>query len=220
MRLHNFHASSASFRARVALKLKGIEFEYVPVRLRRGDGEQNGEDYRKLNPQAKVPLLIDGEVSIAQTVAIIEYLEEVKPEPRLLPADAVGRARVRSLSLFVACEVQPLSNLRVEKHLARVVGLDEPQLVAWRRHWISVGFDALEVMLAAPETGRFCHGDAPTMADCFLVPQVFNSQRPTVALELGRWPIIERIYRTCLELEAFASALPENQPDADQPGRH
>ena len=220
MRLFNFHGSSASFRARCALRLKGIDFEYVPVKLRWKEGEQEGVEYRKLNPQAKVPLLVDGEVSIAQTVAIVEYLEEVKPEPRLLPPDPAGRARVRSLSLFVACEVQPLNNLRVEKHLVDVVGLEESRLKDWRRHWISTGFDALEAMLGAPETGRFCHGDAPGMADCFLVPQVYNSQRATVGLELARWPTIERIYRGCLDLEAFASSLPMNQPDAEELTRH
>jgi maleylpyruvate isomerase len=219
VRLYNFHGSSASFRARIALGLKGIEFEYVPVKLRWREGEQEAVEYRRLNPQGKVPLLVDGEVSIAQTVAILEYLEEVKPEPPLLPRDAAGRARVRSLSLFVACEVQPLNNMRVEKHLAEVVRVDEEGLRAWRTHWIEVGFDALEAMLAAPETGRFCHGDRPGMADCFLVPQVYNSQRPTVGVELGRWPTIERIYRTCLELDAFAGALPVNQPDAEELAR-
>lgn len=214
MRLFNFHGSSASFRARIALRLKGIEFEYVPVRLRKR--EQDGVEYRRLNPQGKVPLLVDGEVSIAQTVAIVEYLEEVKPEPPLLPRDAAGRARVRSLSLFVACEVQPLNNSRVERHLVEVLGLGREQMVEWRRKWITEGFDALEAMLMGPETGRFCHGDTPTMADCFLVPQVFKSQAPGVGLELGRWPTIARVYRTCLELEAFAGALPENQPDADE----
>jgi maleylacetoacetate isomerase len=216
VRLYNFHGSSASFRARIALRLKGIEFEYVPVKLRWMNGEQEGVEYRRLNPQGKVPLLVDGEVSIAQTVAIVEYLEEVKPEPALLPSDAAGRARVRSLSLFVACEVQPLNNMRVEKHLAEVVGLGDDGLREWRRHWMTVGFDALEAMLAAPETGRFCHGDQPGMADCFLVPQVYNSQRTRVALDLERWPTIARIYRTCLELPAFAGALPVNQPDAEE----
>jgi maleylacetoacetate isomerase len=214
VRLFNFHGSSASFRARIALRLKGIEFEYVPVRLRKR--EQEGVEYRRLNPQGKVPLLVDGEVSVSQTVAIVEYLEEVKPEPPLLPRDAAGRARVRSLSLFVACEVQPLNNSRVERHLMKVVGLGEGQMVEWRRKWISEGFDALEAMLAAKETGRFCHGDEPGMADCFLVPQVFKSQGAGVELELGRWPTIARIYRTCLEREEFAGALPVNQPDAEE----
>lgn len=214
MRLFNFHGSSASFRARIALRLKGIEFEYVPVRLRKG--EQEGVEYRRLNPQGKVPLLVDGEVSVSQTVAIVEYLEEVKPEPPLLPRDAAGRARVRSLSLFVACEVQPLNNVRVERHLMKVVGLGEEQMVEWRRKWITDGFDALEAMLSAPETGRFCHGDTPTMADCFLVPQVLKAQAPGVGLDLARWPTIQRIYTTCLGLDEFAGALPGNQPDAEE----
>ena len=217
MRLYNWHGSSASFRARIALRLKGIEFEYVPVRLRKR--EQDGVEYRRLNPQGKVPLLVDGEVSIAQTVAIIEYLEEVKPEPPLLPRDAAGRARVRSLSLFVACEVQPLNNSRVERHLMEVVGLGQAQMIEWRRKWIADGFDSLEAMLAGPETGRFCHGDTPTMADCFLVPQVFKSQGPGVGLDPARWPTIDRIYRTCLARDEFAGALPDNQPDAEESTR-
>ncbi|HEU5059431.1 MAG TPA: maleylacetoacetate isomerase [Kofleriaceae bacterium] len=214
MRLYNWHGSSASFRARIALRLKGIEFEYVPVKLRKR--EQDGVEYRRLNPQGRVPLLVDGEVSIAQTIAIVEYLEEVRPEPPLLPADHAGRARVRSLSLFVACEVQPLNNSRVERHLVKEIGLGDEQMVAWRRKWITEGFDAVETMLSAPETGRYCHGDRPGMADCFLVPQVFKALGPGVALDLARWPTIERVYGACLELEAFAGALPGNQPDAEE----
>ncbi len=214
MRLYNWHGSSASFRARIALGLKGIDFEYVPVRLRKK--EQDGVEYRRLNPQGKVPLLVDGEVSVAQTVAIVEYLEEVKPEPPLLPRDAAGRARVRSLSLHVACEVQPLNNSAVEGYLARAMGASAEALVAWRQHWIRRGFDAVEAMLGDPATGRFCHGDQPGMADCFLVPQVYKALQPTAGLELAAWPRIERVYRTCLAHQAFAGALPENQPDADE----
>ncbi|HEY8141305.1 MAG TPA: maleylacetoacetate isomerase, partial [Kofleriaceae bacterium] len=145
MRLYSFHGSSASFRARIALALKGIEAEYVAVNLRAR--EQQAEGYRRLNPQGKVPLLVDGDVAIAQTVAIVEYLEEVRPEPRLLPRDAAGRARVRSLSLHVACEIQPLNNSAVEAYLAKAVGASDEALVAWRQHWIRRGFDAVEAML-------------------------------------------------------------------------
>jgi maleylacetoacetate isomerase/maleylpyruvate isomerase len=212
VRLYSFHVSSASFRARIALALKGIEVEYVAVNLRAK--EQRGAEYLRLNPQGKVPLLIDGDVAIAQTVAIVEYLEEVVPEPRLLPRDVAGRARVRSLSLHVACEVQPLNNSAVEGYLAKAMGAGEEQLIAWRRQWITRGFDAVEEMLQAKETGRFCHGDEPGMADCFLVPQVYKALQPTAGLELARWPAIERVYRACLELPAFAQAMPENQPDA------
>jgi len=211
VRLFNFHGSSASFRARCALRLKGIEFEYVAVNLRAK--EQQAEGYRALNPQGKVPLLVDGEVAIAQTVAIVEYLEEVRPEPRLLPIDAAGRARVRSLSLLVACEVQPLNNSAVEAYLAKVVGLGEEGLEAWRRRWIERGFDGLEAMLGARETGRFCHGDQPGMADCFLVPQVYKAVQPGTALEVARWPRIEGVYRRCLELAPFVESMPERQPD-------
>jgi maleylacetoacetate isomerase len=217
MRLYSSHGSSASFRARIALRLKGIEFEYVPVRLGWKAGEQDGAAYRKLNPQGKVPLLVDGEVSIAQTVAIVEYLEEVKPEPPLMPRDAAGRARVRRLSLIVACEVQPMNNTRVERYLVQVVGLGEEQMKAWRRRWIEEGFDAVEALLGERETGRFCHGDEPGMADCFLVPQVLKAEQPGVELELGRWPRIEGIYRRCMELPAFVESLPVNQPDYELP---
>ena len=211
MRLYSFWGSSASFRARIALALKGIDVEYVAVNLRAK--EQQAEGYRRLNPQQKVPLLVDGEVAIAQTVAIVEYLEEVVPEPRLLPRDPVGRARVRSLSLHVACEVQPLNNSAVESYLAKAVGAKEEALVEWRRHWIRRGFDAVEAMLADPASGRFCHGDQPGMADCFLVPQVYKALQPTAGLDLAVWPRIERVYRACLERDAFVGALPERQPD-------
>ena len=211
MRLYSFHGSSASFRARIALALKGIEAEYVAVNLRAK--EQQAEGYRRLNPQAKVPLLVDGDVAISQTVAIVEYLEEVRPEPRLLPRDAAGRARVRSLSSHIACEVQPLNNSAVEAYLAKAVGASDEALVAWRQHWIRRGFDAVEAMLAAPEAGRFCHGDAPGMADCFLVPQVYKAVQPTAGLDMSAWPRIERVYRACLEREDFARAMPERQPD-------
>jgi maleylpyruvate isomerase len=215
MKLYNYHASSASFRVRMAMGLKGMEFEYVPVRLRWRDGEQEGGAYREINPQGKVPVLVDGKLTIAQSVAIVEYLEEVKPEPALLPRDRPGRARVRSLALFVACEIHPLNNLRVERQLVKELELDDEAMRRWRQHWISVGFDSLETELARDRaTGRFCHGDAPTMADCFLVPQVYKSQLDNVALDLARWPTIARIHRACMELPAVASALPVNQPDA------
>ncbi len=211
VRLYSFHGSSASFRARIALALKGIEVEYVAVDLRAR--EQRGEEYLRLNPQGKVPLLIDGEVAVAQTIAIVEYLEEVRPAPPLLPKDAAGRARVRSLSLHVACEVQPLNNSAVEGYLAKAMGVGGEQLTAWRRHWITRGFDAVDEMLRAQETGRFCHGDQPGMADCFLVPQVYKAIQPASGLDLARWPRIERVYRACMEREEFAGALPERQPD-------
>lgn len=214
MKLHNFHSSSASFRIRIALNLKGIDYAYVPVKLGWKDAEHDSETYRRFNPQQKVPVLVDGELSVAQTIAIIEYLEEVAPRPPLLPSSPAGRARVRSLSAFIACEIQPLNNLRVERYLAEQVGLEPGRLRDWRRHWIDLGFDALELELTrGSDTGRFCHGDTPTMADCFLVPQVLNSQRVTVGADLSRWPTIERIYRTALETRAFSDALPKNQPD-------
>lgn len=214
MKLHNFHSSSASLRVRIALHLKGLAYEYVPVRLAWRDGDQDRPGYRDFNPQANVPVLVDGDVRIQQSLAILEYLEETHPAPPLLPGDPAGRARVRSLALWIACEIQPLNNLRVERFLAQSLAQDDDGLKRWRRQWIDVGFDALERMLSSsPATGRFCHGDRPTMADCCLVPQVRNALRPTVGADLSRWPAIERIHAACLALPEVERALPQHQPD-------
>lgn len=218
VQLHNFHSSSASFRVRIALNLKGLPYEYVPVRLRWRDGDQHTSEFQKLNPQGRVPVLVDDAITISQTLAILEYLEEVAPTPPLLPGDRQDRARVRSISAFIACEIQPLQNIGVGRHLAETLDLDRDAQREWRRHWISRGFDVLEVELArARQTGRFCHGDEPTMADCFLVPQVFGAQRPANGLDLSAWPAIERIYRNSLEHPAIVSAMPGVQPDAPPP---
>ena len=214
MRLHNFHLSSTSFRVRIALALKGLEYEYVPVALRWKDGDHDRPEYRAFNPQANVPVLEDGDARLVQSLAIFEYLEETHPEPPILPRDPVGRARVRSLALYVACEIQPLNNLRAERYLAATMGADKGALRTWRRHWIQTGFDVIERSLAGdPATGRFCHGDSPTIADCCLVPQIANALRPAAGMDLATWPTIARIHAACLELSAFQRALPENQPD-------
>jgi maleylacetoacetate isomerase len=220
MKLHHFHSSSTSFRVRIALNLKGIAFESVPVILRWKDGDHDDPAYAELNPQRNVPVLVDGDVKVVQSSAILEYLEEIRPEPPLLPGDPAGRARVRSIAQHVACEVQPLNNLRVERYLAERLLLEPNAMREWRRHWITVGFDAVEAQLGDGGMGRFCHGDAPTMADAFLVPQVFNALRPTVGLELDPWPRIARVYRACLELEAFERALPKHQVGYVEPTGH
>jgi maleylpyruvate isomerase len=214
MRLHNFHLSSTSFRVRIALALKGLDYEYVAVKLAWKDGDHDRPEYRAFNPQANVPVLEDGDARLTQSLAIFEYLEEKYPEPPILPRDPIGRARVRSLALFVACEIQPLNNLRAERFLAASMGADKDALRRWRRHWIQTGFDVIERSLASdPATGTFCHGETPTIADCCLVPQIANALRPAAGLELAPWPTIARIHRACLELPAFQAALPQNQPD-------
>jgi maleylacetoacetate isomerase len=211
MRLYTYFRSGTSHRVRIALNLKGLAYEPVYVHLLKG--EQRQERYRALNPQGLLPLLEDGEARISQSLAIIEYLERTHPEPPLLPDDPAGQARVRSLALICACEMHPLNNLRVLKYLKDPVGLNQARRDAWCRHWMEEGFAALEQRLATePETGRFCHGHRPTMADICLVPQVVSSER--WGTDLGPYPTIRRIHAACLELEAFVAAMPANQPDA------
>jgi maleylpyruvate isomerase len=211
LRLYTYFRSGTSHRVRVALNLKGLTYEQAPVHLLKG--EQQQERYRSQNPQGLLPLLEDGEVRISQSLAIIEYLERIHPEPPLLPAEPVDQARVRSLALICACEMHPLNNLRVLRYLKDPVGLDQARRDAWCRHWMEDGFAALEQRLATePETGRFCHGDRPTMADICLVPQVVSSER--WGTDLGPYPTVRRIHAACLELEAFVAAMPANQPDA------
>lgn len=212
MQLYHFHSSSTSFRVRIALGIKGLDYESVPVTMRWRDGDHDTPAWAAFNPQRNLPVLVDGELKLVQSMAICEYLEERYPTPPLLPADAAGRARVRSLAQFVACELQPLNNLRVERHLAGALHLDAAALRDWRRHWIGVGFDAIERMLADGPAGALCHGDAPTLADCFLVPQVYNALRPTVGIDLDRWPAIRRAFDAAMALPAVERALPRHQP--------
>jgi maleylacetoacetate isomerase len=221
MELHNWHSSSTSFRVRIALAIKGCAYENVPVELRWEGGDHETAAYRVINPQANVPLLVDGDAHVMQSLAIIEYLEQTRPEPPLYPAGAAERARVRSIALYVACEIQPLNNLRAQRQLVAQFSADDAALGCWQRHWCDIGFDALEAQLAGhPSTGRFCHGDTPTVADCFLVPQVYNSQRPVVGADLSRWPTIARIYASCLERPEFERSLPVNQPGFENPVGH
>ncbi|HWP59576.1 MAG TPA: maleylacetoacetate isomerase [Candidatus Acidoferrales bacterium] len=212
MKLYTYFRSSSSYRVRIALHLKQIPYEPVFVHLRKG--EQKRDEFRAVNPQSLVPVLIDGERVLTQSLAIIEYLEERYPEPPLLPRDSAGRARVRALASLIACEMQPLNNLRVLDYLAQSLGHSEAECRRWYCHWIAQGFAALEALLAAPETGTFCHGDSPTVADAFLVPQVFNARR--FGCDLAAYPTVGRIDAHCAALAAFRAAAPENQPDFEK----
>jgi len=211
MKLHNFHRSSASYRVRIALNLKGLAYEYVSVNLMRG--ESHASAYERLNPQGIVPTLEDDGRIIQQSLAICEYLEETHPTPPLLPRDPAGRARVRAIALAVACEIHPVGGGRAQNQLAAVFKATPEQRTEWMCHFIRVGFGAIERMLAdSKETGRFCHGDTPTLADAFLIPQVYNAELAKV--DLTPFPAIQRIYAECNKLDAFARARPERQPDA------
>src|SRR5690606_4726115 len=178
MKLYSYFRSSAAYRVRIALNLKGLAYETVPVHLLKDGGQQLSDSYRSLNPTALVPTLVDGDLAVGQSMAILEYLEETHPEPALLPRDAKGRARVRAIAQTIACDIHPLNNLRVLKYLKRTLGVPDEAKNAWYRHWVEEGLAALETMLArSPETGRYCHGDTPTMADICLVPQIANARR-------------------------------------------
>ncbi|RZT93787.1 maleylacetoacetate isomerase [Rivibacter subsaxonicus] len=212
MELYSYWRSSASFRVRIALALKGLAFDYRPVHLVKN--EQLGAAFGALSKTGLVPLLIDGEASIGQSLAIIEYLDEQYPEPSLLPGDAADRARIRSLALDIACEIHPLNNLRVLRYLVKEIGASEEAKNAWYRHWAESGLAAVERRLAGEsQTGRFCHGDTPTLADCTLVPQIFNAQR--FDCELGSMPTVMRVFANCMALPAFQAAQPSACPDAE-----
>jgi len=212
MKLYNYFRSSAAYRLRIALALKGLSYDYLSVHLAKG--EQYLPEFTAISPQSLVPVLEeDSGLRLYQSLAIMEYLDETHPTPPLLPADPAARNRVRSLALIIACEIHPLNNTRVLNYLTGRLGVSEEQKLEWYHHWVKTGFAALEKRLAdEPATGRFCHGDAPGFADCVLVPQVANARRFKV--DLGAFPTIVRINDTCLELEAFKQAAPERQPDA------
>jgi maleylpyruvate isomerase len=212
--LYNYFRSSAAYRVRIALNLKGIPYQNEFVHLTRGGGEQFSAAYRAKNPQQLIPALTDGTDTLTQSLAIMEYVEEKYPQTPLMPAAGLymERARVRALSLAVACDIHPLNNLRILKYLTKDLGLTEEQKSAWIARWIGDGFAALEAQLAqSPHTGIFCHGNAPTIADCCLVPQVFSARRFSV--DLTPYPTIVRIDAACNALPAFASAHPKQQPD-------
>ncbi len=212
MKLYGYFRSSASYRVRIAMALKGLDYDLQPVHLRRG--EQRAQGFLERNPQGLVPALEDGGAWLTQSLAIMEYLEEQVPEPALLPAGAVDRAWVRALAQVVACDIHPINNLRILQYLERDLGLDDDARGAWARRWIADGFGAMEAMLKNDSrTGAHCFGDHPTLADVCLAPQVFNSQR--FAVDLGRFPTLARIHENCMRLPAFRDQAPERQPDAE-----
>jgi maleylacetoacetate isomerase len=212
MKLYGFFRSSAAYRVRIALNLKGLSYDQHAIHLRRND--QARPDYRGVNPQGLVPALeIDGETLI-QSLAIVEYLDETHPEPPLLPAAPADRARVRALADIVACDIHPINNLRVLRYLIHTYSRNESDIGVWYNHWIAAGFQALEKLLVDdPRTGLFCHGDRPGFADIALVPQVVNAER--YQLDMSPYPTISRIFAACHKLPAFAAAHPDNQPDRE-----
>lgn len=214
LRLYSYWRSSTSYRVRIALNLKDLAHEIVPIHLVRGGGEQRTADYRALNPQAGVPTLMDGEQVVTQSLAILEYLDETHPSPPLLPADTAGRARVRALAQTVALEIHPLTNLRVLQYITGPLGQGEDAKTAWYRHWTAEGLRVFESLVADhPATGTYCHGEAPTLADLCLVPALYNARR--FAMDLTPYPTLVRIDAACRSVDAFAQAAPEAQVDAE-----
>ena len=214
MKLYTFFRSSASYRVRIALNLKGINYEQAPIHLRRGGGEQLMPAYRAINPQALVPALEDGGRILTQSLAIIEYLDEKYPNPPLLPKEPADKALARGMALVIACEVHPIQNLRVLKHVKASYNQTDEQVNKWAQHWIDLGLSALQEMVAAqPKPGKFCFGDTPTLADICLIPQLGNARR--YGCDLAKYPAILAIEKNCNALPAFANAAPEKQPDAE-----
>jgi maleylpyruvate isomerase len=214
MKLYTFFRSSASYRVRIALNLKGVAYEQVPIHLRRAGGEQFAASYKAINPQALVPSLEHNGRFLTQSLAIIEYLEERFPKPPLLPTDPADRAQVRGMALVVACEIHPIQNLRVLLYLKNNLQQSEEDLNRWARHWIDLGLSALEQMTSSiPNRSHFCLGDKPTLADICLVPQLANARR--FSCDLSAYPRLLQIEKACSVLPAFANAAPEKQPDAE-----
>lgn len=218
MQLYGYFRSSASYRVRIALNLKKLNYESVPVHLIKNGGEQFSAQFAAVNPEALVPALVDEhegqQVALSQSLAIMEYLEEKYPQTPLLPSDAADRATVRALALAIACDIHPINNLRVLKYLSAELGVTEDQKNAWYRHWCELGLAAIEKRLVASgKVGRFCFGDTPGIADCCLIPQIFNAQR--FHCDLSAMPTIMAINAHCLSLPEFQAAAPANQPDAE-----
>jgi maleylacetoacetate isomerase len=210
MELYNYFRSSASYRVRIALALKGLDYDYKPVHLVKN--EQFNESYQAVSASRLVPLLRDGEHVLTQSLAIIEYLDETHPQPPLLPATPPERARVRALALDIACEIHPLNNLRVLRYLVRDLKVGEDDKNRWYKHWIETGLEAVERQLAA-RPGTYCHGETPTLADCVLVPQIFNARR--LDTRLDHVPQVMRVFEACMKLDAFEKTRPENCPDRE-----
>jgi maleylacetoacetate isomerase len=213
IKLYSYWRSSAAYRVRIGLNLKGIEHEIIPVNMLKDGGEQHSDDYRQLNPQGLVPTLVDGDITLSQSLAILEYLEEKYPQTSLLPGDAAYKARVRQFAQVLACDIHPLNNLRVLKYLKQELQVDEDAKDSWYQHWIIQGFEALETSLAKKQReGLYCLGTEVTLADLCLIPQMYNAHRFNIALE--DFPTLCTIEQACLELDAFKQASPENQIDA------
>ena len=211
MKLYTYFRSSAAFRVRIALNLKGLAYEPAFVHLAKG--EHRKPEYAEVNAQALVPtLVLDDGARLTQSLAIIEYLDEKYPQPPLIPSSPMAKARVRALSLLVSCEIHPLNNLRVLQYLKRSLGQNEEQVNAWYRHWVADGLQKFEAELKTG-AGAFCHGDTPSMADCCLVPQIFNAKR--FQCDLAPFPATMRAFDSCMKLEAFDRAQPSKQPDAE-----
>lgn len=211
MQLYSYFRSSASYRVRIALALKGLAYDYLPVHLVRN--EQLKPPFSDLSANKLVPALVDGGQVLTQSMAIIEYLDETHPEPPLLPGDPLARARIRSLAQDIACEIHPLDNLRVLRYLVHELKLSEDDKNRWYRHWVESGLEAVERRLASdPATGAYCHGDTPTLADCVLVPQIHNAQR--MDCRIDHVPTVMRIFGTCMQHQAFATTQPSACPDA------
>ena len=214
LKLYTYFRSSAAYRVRIALNLKGLPYESIPVHLLKDGGQQHQAAYRAKSPLGTVPTLEDAAGAHTQSLAIIEYLEECFPQPPLLPESPVERARVRAIAQTIACDIHPVNNLRILQYLGRDFAATQAQKDTWYRHWVMQGLQAIEQMLASsPATGSFCHGDLPTLADCCLVPQVFNARRFDCPLDT--LPTIRRIVDACERLPAFADAAPARQPDAE-----
>ncbi len=215
VKLYSYFRSSASYRVRIALALKGLAFEYAAVHL--VNKEQLSDAFRALSPAQLVPALVVGDgaaqATLTQSLAIIEYLDETQPEPPLLPKDALGRARVRTLALDIACEIHPLDNLRVLRYLVGEMKVSEDDKNRWYRHWVEIGLETVERQLAGhASTGRFCHGDTPGLADCVLVPQIFNARR--MDCRLDHVPTVMRVFEACMAEPAFSTTQPSACPDA------
>ncbi|WP_162589765.1 maleylacetoacetate isomerase [Variovorax sp. RA8] len=211
MKLYTYFRSSASFRVRIALNLKGLDYDYLPVHIARG--EHKTGPFSAISPDMLVPLLKDDGERFTQSMAIIEYLDEIHPEPALLPHDPVGRAHVRALAQSIACEIHPLNNLRVLKYLVRELKIGDDAKNTWYRHWVREGMLAFERQLAQRPASLYCWGDTPTLADCCLVPQVFNGQR--FDCDFSGLPRTMAAFEACMQLDAFQRAQPSRCPDAE-----